>query len=410
MKSLLIVVACAITTMAVLPFEDVTRRQDNGASAFHTIHKRWQNSTCTSDTQGNIAFNTEVGGLTVTGLGSGNLSSDILFALNINSPDAFVMNYTGDVTVDGMFSGEWHYGQRIGGIQHMILATQGNFTVGSVDGRNIIPFTTHNATLTFTDGTPVPAPTIPADLASTLNDLSDVIKDIIQTCQASQSFDDNSWTNSTIRRQQDPFGTQPEIEHPESSFRCVGCIGRATGASAICGIDCGRTLGAGCNCVIRVPFMYTGCHRGGSCCPVFCGPHCCSSGRTCLNASTGTCCLTGRGCGGKICCNSGAPCRQGICCPDNRNICQTASGTVCCPAGEQCVGGMCCPMGDIVVNGSCCSSNVCCTPGSESRCFGGGIQTCIGSTSMWNLTACPPPLFCLHFPVAGAGVACVGAP
>jgi hypothetical protein len=123
--------------------------------------------------------------------------------------------------------------------------------------------------------------------------------------------------------------------------------------------------------------------------------HRCPTGETrCGNACCPFDCLGGSICG----------------CPSGQIACTLSTGHgVCCGAGTTCTKTGCCATGDIV-NGECClpSSETCCPTGTPSRCDGDGFQSCVDNK--WVFTACVAPTFCLPFPVAGAGVACVGPP
>jgi hypothetical protein len=224
-------------------------------------------------------------------------------------------------------------------------------------------------------------------------------------------FDDTGEAGLLLRRQ-----VPGQVENTHSASACITCVATATITTTICGIGC-FFFGIGCSCavtsVVDIPRCYG---AGGGCCPVACGPSvllglfpssCCHQGDTCLDPSSGRCCQSGlQACGGTTCCPSSAPCRNGICCPVNRDVCTTPSGPVCCNIGQACAGGQCCPIG-LVRNGSCCSPDVCCVPGTLSRCFRNGIQTC-GVDGLWRFTPCAPPRFCLGIPVANAGVFCIG--
>jgi hypothetical protein len=127
----------------------------------------------------------------------------------------------------------------------------------------------------------------------------------------------------------------------------------------------------------------------------------------CAGCKEGRCCQP---CG-SACCTAEAPCiAPGVCCAPNRHHCTTNGKTVCCSAGNVCTAEGCCPESE-VVDGHCCSlsSQICqCVTGTPSRCYENGYQSCV--KNKWVYTECKFPTVCLPFPVAGAGVSCVGPP
>lgn len=379
------IVTCITTAIAISALENIGRRQHDKAFSFHSTHKRGIsnniavfNSTCRASTQGIIIFSVIVGDLTVTGKGFGSLpSSGQEISLNVvhTAGGATVMNYTANVSAAGVYSGKWFYGNTVaGGIRNATLVTVGNITEGTVNGRAIVPFTKQNDSkpLTFTDGTHVPIPVFPVDIAAAFNQFPQAAQAALNACHPIDTRETFANTTILTTRQQSSFGSPPHFDNTDSSTNCVACIAEAYGIAAGCGLACAASFGIACGCVIGVPALFAQCHTPGTgfgqgCCPVGCGPvtdiafigvvqQCCSENDSCLNSANGLCCGPGlQTCNSKTCCPSNAPCRDlGICCPTTQNTCLTSSGPVCCEANEDCVQGHCCPTSTTVVNGQCC--------------------------------------------------------
>jgi len=117
-----------------------------------------------------------------------------------------------------------------------------------------------------------------------------------------------------------------------------------------------------------------------------------------------------------FCPEGSVPCRNTCCRGACQNdipccglVCVTEGFSGCCAEGSECIDHRCCPK-SYVVDGECCppSSETCCVTGTPSRCYNDGYQSCV--KNKWVFTVCTPPTFCAPFPVAGAGVSCVGPP
>jgi len=341
------------------------------------------------------AFRTRVGDLNVIGEGSADTRGPGKhLSMTIDRAGVPLLNFDGTLSGAGVYTATWRYGAMVGGVREATLVTRdGNRIEGTVNGRQLTPFTARASSLRFTDGTPVPQPNFPIGLAPALEQVPRALQAALGTCSRSV-FTPRGAIVPASNGGTSTFGSPPRIDDPGSSSNCHDCILEAYGAAALCGAACGFSFGLACACVAGIPVVFIRCHTPGTgfgqgCCPVLCGPtqnmlgadisyQCCSDGDSCLNSSKGTCCGPGlQACNKSTCCPSNAPCRDpGICCPTNQNTCITPSGPVCCNAGEQCIQGVCCPTGSTVcsdgsccpttcANGSCCVSGKCCYPPSH---------------------------------------------
>jgi hypothetical protein len=358
-------------------------------------------------------FHTQVEGLSLVG----NLSSDgIDKRLSMTISDqagAMVMSFDSDAELTtSTYTASWRFGAMVQGVQEAnFVTTDGKLMQGTINGRQLMPFTAATQSLTFADGTPVPDPVFPPTVKDALQQMPAAAKSAIlgavtppifrkafdRTPAAIASgvgsrFDEAANGNGVVvplgpaRAVKailgaDPshptFGSPPHIDDTTGTQTCVYCVQEAYAAAAACGVACGLSFGFGCICAAGIPLLFANCHAPGEelgkgCCPVACGPthptlgigvvfQCCRDGESCADDSTGACCEPGlQPCQGTTCCPSNAPCRdEGICCPTNQNTCITPSGPVCCNPGEICNQGVCCPPGSPICNGFCCAGGVC---------------------------------------------------
>jgi hypothetical protein len=374
--------------------------------------------TCTVTVSHDVmtSFRTRVGELTVVGEGHANRvipnthrrSPDASLSLTIERAGAMVLKIDSSFSSTGVYTESLRHGGT-GGAQEMRLTTDGERIEGTVNGRALTPIwrarehevaARVNESFTFTDGTPVPRPSVPPDVQSALERLPAAIKNVLASCKEP-------------RLHFEAFGVPPRFDDTGGAGECAGCIAEAYAGAVGCGVACGLSFGFACACVAGVPLLFANCHSvgeglGQGCCPVGCGPshttlgigvvyQCCYGGDTCLNSTTGACCGPGLGaCNQTTCCPASAPCRDvGLCCPVNQATCITSNGPVCCNEGEDCTQGICCPHGAPVINGACCSppvfqacGNNCC-PALTTKCCG---DACCSGVCLNGNLCCPSAL------------------
>ena len=374
------------------------------------------------------AFRARVADLTLAGEGRADpRGPEKRLSLNINRGGETVLKFESNLSASGSFSQTWHYGPMVKGVREARLVTRdGKRIEGTINGRRLTSFTPEAQSLTFADGSPVPQPIFPPAVGRGLQQVPTAIRGVLATCRPTPEIEGayspgipprsgvaNSFLSPAITILSPAitkYGVPGRFDDTGSQSSCHNCILEAYAAAAGCGAACGFSFGIACACIEGIPSVFANCHSPGTglgqgCCPVGCGPtqglagvgvvfQCCSSGDSCLNSTTGTCCEGGfQPCNQSTCCPSSAPCRDGsICCPTNHVTCITAKGPVCCDQGEDCIqnvgccppgnvcGNECCGQGEVCTqNGGCCPpSNVCgnncCS--SSSRCVDANTGNC----------------------------------
>ena len=312
------------------------------------------NGTC-SIVRSEVNFRVWVDDLTITGqvCGDADLNQSILMDITVGG--AVLVQFSSQLLFAGPVSYKWHFGDMVGIIRDMTLTVNGNWTTGTVNGRDITPFSPQSSNLTFANGTFVPAPDLPPRLASALAKVPDALRSVFDNCQSSES------TSSLVRQETAP---RPFLDR----FACTRCTFGVTGGLLICGLRCGMRLPIPgdplpfpCGC-IPGPIIIHSCTRLGLCCPVACG-----------DAET---------------------------IPSIGVVRRPAR---CCAADAVCFLGRCCPSGQFRRN-ICCSDllGVCCEPGTRPRCSadGTGIQTC-AADGIWEFTPCLPTQRCYNITAFG---------
>ena len=352
-KSIVLLIACVIAALASAHAVGSLQNEDPPVHLYkrHNPPNPAQNSTCRLEHAG-ATFKFWVDDLTITGEILGDASLDQSILLDIDVGGASLLQFSAELTFAGPICCKWHFGDMIGTVKDMTLTTNGNWTTGTVNGHGITPFSPQSSSLTFTDGTLVPAPVIPAHLIPALAKVPDALQQVIDNCP---SPDDST----LLIRQTTPF---PRFI---DSLACVRCTLSVSDGLLIGGLRCGLQIPDPENPTpppmpcgsIPGPIAILQCTRvrfdnfGSPCCPVTCGSS-----------------ETGFGFGFR------RPSR-------------------CCGSDEVCVLGSCCPA-DQVRRGICCLTlpDACCAPGTPPRCISDGFQTCVDG--FWVFTPCTPPRIC----------------
>ncbi len=319
------------------------------------------------------------------------------------------------------------------GMKEISLTSADRVTLqGTIDGRAIAPqpINAKPESMKFSDGSPIPAVTIDADLKQALPLL-------VQSAQ--QSLDCAPVSAATPPPPGGGGGGDPPGHHSDTiaSAGCIGCLeachvaeGGCITAGAVAALACFAAYGA-ClaasilSCaggafvcaqdICHVPYLGGG--GGGPCCSVLCDPNsCCNPGETCVTAAQGPvlCCSPGlTACPPGNCCGQGETCMgNGSCCLAGQVTCNNNS--VCCDVGQVCKDGVCCTSGHNVCNGVCCPHNndicnpntqTCCPSGSVcgNNCCSGFDEVCVNSSTG---TCCAKAHKCGAF-CCGAGESCV---
>ncbi len=283
------------------------------------------------------------------------------------------------------------FGPAFSGMREMVVtSTDGETFTGTLDGKQLKPFTRSSPPETFFDGSPLPAVTVDQAAADEFKAFSNKAKDAADSCKPTAALPGpliaDAINGHTYQR--------------GSEASCVACGSACTGTAAGCEV----AFLAGCSatgnyisatvcivlgtiaCVVTDVLCTAACESAipGPCCPVACGVACCGTSDVCLNGMQGLCCPSDhpQPSGGRACCLATDVRNDafGTCCPQNTTPC----GTSCCAAGTVCDAntGQCCPLGQSctpcgTLGQACCPGHVC-TAGTGCSL---GNNTCVDCSS-----------------------------
>jgi hypothetical protein len=337
------------------------------------------------------------------------------------------------------------FGRGFSGVREITFTTSDGKTLsGKIDGRSYSGYRlgTDPSKIRFRDGMPPPSARVEPALGQAMHTLFETAHKESRRCHAAAKHHRHhaedlvavrsaggsapaTAVDWVVHQDADQFGQPGRSDNPRGDTPCVLCQSGCDGGGGLCaaGIASGCSasgpfygiclaVGIG-GCLIAQAICLGLCFVGGApCCPVTCGPECCSNGDTCLDTDTGFCCPQGTtACNGGQCCDKGDVClnnghccppdkvsTESICCPNSADKPPVSCKGKCCDTGDVCNDGVCCPPTSPICNGVCCIGGACLPNG----------NCCMSPSHLCGDVCCGPfNTCCADVCCSGAGDVCI---